>query len=446
MTYNEFKTAVAAEAAKAGLSEYDLYYSQRASTTVRAYEGEIDDFSDKTEIGACLRCIKDGKMGYSHTQYLSADEATRLVHDAAECADVLEVAEFAEIFGKKEQYAVIEQFESTGCNVAQLKKMAIEIEALAKAQDARITAVPYAYASYSRSEICLANSHGLDLANVRGGYTVVCEAVAEHEGKRYSGDCAQETLQTEDIDLKKIVGEAVELALGAIGGKTVKSGQYPIVFSGRVMREMLDCFAGVFSGDAAQKGLSLLAGREGEQIAADIVTIVDDPHRADSLHKSAFDDEGVPTNVKTLVENGVLKTLMYDMNSAAKAGLKSTGNGRKGSYAGDINTAPFNFILMPGQKTPQDLLCGIEQGLYITELKGMHASANAATGDFSLEAKGWLIGNEQRTRPAEQFTIAGNFYQLIKDIDAIANDFLLEGGVGSASVRVAELAVSGEDA
>ena len=445
MTYNEFKQAVAAEAARAGLSEYDLYYSHRASTTVRAYEGEIDDFSDKTEIGACLRVIKDNKVGYSHTQCLSAAEAARLVCDASACAAVLESAGFAQIYSGGAEYKAVPQFESTGCDALQLKKMAVELEALAKAGDKRITAVPYAYVSYMRSEIGLVNSHGLDLSNVRGGYTVVCEAVAEADGKRYSGDSAREALMAEAINLTELANEAVTFATGSIGGKTVKSGKYPIIFSSRMMREMLDCFQGVFSGDAAQKGLSLLSGCEGEQIAANIVTLTDDPHRADSLHKSAFDDEGVPTYVKTIIENGVLKTLIYDMKSAAKAGIKSTGNGRKGFYAGDINVAPFNMILMPGKKTPQDLLCGIEQGLYITELKGMHASANAATGDFSLEAKGWLISGERRERPAEQFTIAGNFYQLLKDIDAISDDFLLEGGIGAASVRVSGLAVSGED-
>ena len=444
MIYNEFKQAVAAEAAKSGLSEYDLYYSQRASTTVRAYEGEVDDFSDKTEIGACFRCVAGGKVGYSHTQLLSTDEAARLVRDAAECAGVLESDDFAEICRGGMEYAQVAHFEGKGCDATALKKIAIEIEKMAKEKDNRVTSVPYAYASYSRSEIGLSNSHGVDLINVRGGYTVVCEAVAEANGSKYSGDSAQEALSAEDINLGKIVDEAVELAVSAIGGRTVKSGQYPVVFSGRMAREILSCFQGVFSGDAAQKGLSLLQGREGEALAAPIVTLLDDPHREDSLHKSAFDDEGMPTQVKTLIENGVLKTLIYDMKSAAKAGCKSTGNGRKGSYAGDINVAPFNLILAPGAKTPQELLADIPQGLYITELKGMHASANAATGDFSLEAKGFLIEAGKRGRPAEQFTIAGNFYEMLKDIDAIGSDFLLEGGVGAASVRVSALAVSGE--
>ncbi|MDL2232040.1 TldD/PmbA family protein [Ruminococcaceae bacterium OttesenSCG-928-L11] len=444
MTYNEFKQAVTGYAAQKGLTEYDLYYQASASTTVKAYKGEVDSFSDKTALGACFRCIIDGKTGYSHTQELSEKEAKRLVDDASACAGVLESTGFAAIYEGGGDYTALPQSAPEACDVDKLKQMAVEIERLALAEDERMVSVPYAYISFYRGETALANSHGVDLSNVQGGYTVLCEAVAEQDGRKFSGDAVGEYLTAEQIDLAAVAKEAVALAVGSIGGSTVPSGQYPVVFSRRMMCEMLSCFQSVFSGDAVQKGLSLLSGKEGTAIASEIVTLTDAPHLAESLCKTPFDDEGVPTFPKTLIENGVLKALLYDMQSAARAGRASTGNGRKRSYAGDVSVAPWNLCLQPGGQSFDQLLAGVERGVYITELKGMHASANASTGDFSLESKGWLIEGGKRSRPIEQFTIAGNFYRLLGDITGIANDFVLEGGVGSASALVKALSIAGE--
>ncbi len=444
MNYIEFKSAVISYAKAAGLTEYDLYCSSGSSTSVRAYQGEIENFSDAASIGAGFRCIVDGRLGCSYTQKLCAEEAERLVSDAMSGAEIIETTGFAVIYGGDKAYADVPQGGGGACDVQMLKGLALEMEKLAKDMDARITLLPFSTVGYSSSEVGLVNSRGLDLMNRQSEYFMHCAVAAQEGGRKYVGQSGIETLTPDGLDVRKAVKEAVELALGGIGGRSVPTGTYPVIFSNRMMCEFLGCFTGAFSGDAAQKGLSLLAGKENERVASELVTITDDPHRADYADRSPFDDEGVATFTKTLVENGVLKTLLYDLKSAARGKRASTGNGRRPGYAGDVNVAPYVFCLQPGDCTPDMLMEKAGKAIYVTELKGLHAAANPITGDFSLESKGFLVKNGRVARPAEQFIVSGNFFDVMKDITGVGNDFEINGAIGSASVLVGGLSVAGE--
>lgn len=445
MTYGDFKQAVIGYAKEAGVAQYDLYYSNSASTSVHAFEGEVDLFSDNTSIGVCFRCIVDGRMGYSNTQQLSDDEARRLVLDAKAGTEIIETEGFAVIYAGDDKYADVPQGSDEGCDVEALKALAIDVEKQILAKDPRIVAADYALAEYEKNIVGLYNSNGLDLINLQSGYAIVGSAVAEADGRKYSGMGFQEYLQPSEADIPAVVEEAASLALGSIGASSVPSGSYPIVFTPKMSAVLLSCFTSVFSADAAQKGLSLLAGKEGETIANTALTLIDDPHYAGSANKTPFDDEGVATRVKAIIENGVLRTLLYDLKSAAKAGKASTGNGRKRGYVADVEVAPFVLRVQPGTMTQEQLLAQAGRAVLITEMKGMHASASPVTGDFSLEAKGYLVEDGKVSRPAEQFTIAGNFFQMIRDITHVGSDIKLTYGMAAApSILVSSLMVAGE--
>ena len=443
MTYSDFKQAVLAAARAEGLTEYDLYCTSGSATTVRAFEGEIESFSDTTSIGACFRCVVDGRMGYSNTQQLSAQEAIRLVRDAMAGAAATDAAGFAGIFEGGGAYAELPQADDTPCDVQKLKEAALGLDAMARETDNRIDSSPFSAVQYAYGETALANVHGLDLLNRQAGYGAIYEAVLSEGGRKYVGTAQRDALTLEALDLKGMVEEAVQLAVGSIGGTSVPSGTWPVIFSATAMAEFLACFTGAFSADAAQKGLSLLAGKEGETIAAPIITLIDDPHYMSSSEKSAFDGEGVPTYTKTVIENGVLKTLLYDLKSAAKAGRASTGNGRRAGYAGDVDVHPFIFYIQAGEGTKEDLMQKAGKAIYITAMKGMHAGVSPVTGDFSVESKGYLVENGDVVRPAEQFTVAGNFFRMMKDITALGGDFVLLDGVGAPTTLVSALSIAG---
>lgn len=167
--------------------------------------------------------------------------------------------------------------------------------------------------------------------------------------------------------------------------------------------------------------MSRLAGKEGEKVAADCVTITDDPMREGYPAQTSFDGEGVAAFRKNVIENGVLKTLLYDLTTAKKAGRESTGNGLRGSYTSSVNISPFCFCLEPGNKSEEQLFSAAGDGILITELNGLHAGADGVTGDFSLQSAGYRIRGGKKAEYVKGFTVAGNFYELLLGITAVGN-------------------------
>ena len=196
-------------------------------------------------------------------------------------------------------------------------------------------------------------------------------------------------------------------------------------------------------------GLSLLAGKKGERIASECVTVVDDPLGDINPARTHFDGEGVATFTKNVIENGVLKTLLYDIATAHKAGEETTGNGLRGSFASQVHIAPFCFYIKEGSLTDSELMEKMGDGLYVTELKGLHAGANAVTGDFSIESAGYLVENGRKVKAIKGFTIAGNFFELLKSISDVSSNvkFGMPSGFttyGAPNVLVAQMSVAGK--
>jgi PmbA protein len=249
-------------------------------------------------------------------------------------------------------------------------------------------------------------------------------------------------------EVKETSANAVRKALDKMGASVVSSGKYNVVFDGRQFRQFLAVFSSAFSAKSAQLGLSLLAGKEGQEIAAPFVNIIDDPMREGSPIKTPFDGEGVATARRAVVENGVLKTMLYDLTTAKKGGVTSTGNGQKGSYASPVSIAPYNFGLMAGETDLDALLAKAGEGIYITECKGFHAGADAVTGDFSIESAGFMIREGKIAEPVKSFTVAGNFFQLLKEIDTLGNE--VRWGIpgktvfGAPDVLVRDMSVAGK--
>ena len=247
------------------------------------------------------------------------------------------------------------------------------------------------------------------------------------------------------ISPKKMADEAVEEALFNLNAAPVPSGTYRLIIDKHCMPDLLATFSDIFSADQEQQGMSLLAGREGETIAAECVTLMDDPHLKGGEASSPFDAEGVATQVKAVIENGRLTTLLHNLKTARKAGVRSTGNASKYGYASPITVEPSNFYFKPGKRTLEEMMASIGEGLVITEMSGMHAGANPVSGDFSLLSKGYTIENGRKGRAVEQITVAGNFYTMLKSIREVGNDLEFFGSsYGSPSVDVGEMTVAGK--
>ena len=221
------------------------------------------------------------------------------------------------------------------------------------------------------------------------------------------------------------------------------------MIDGKVFRDFLSTFSPIFSAKNAQKGLSRLAGKEGEAIASPLITIIDDPMREGSPVKTNFDGEGVATARREVVKDGVLTTLLYDLTTAKKAGVESTGNGQKASYASPVSIAPYQFSIKAGTSSRGDLFALAKDGVFVTGCKGFHAGADALTGDFSIESYGFMIRDGKQAEPIKSFTISGNFFELFKEIGAIG-DTVFWGtpsgctAFGSPDLFLPSISVAGE--
>ena len=449
MNYQDFKSAVIKAAEEKQVKDYELYYSESAETQTEIFKTEVKGFNTSSSLGVCFKCLVDGKMGYASTEHLSEEEAVSLVERALDNAKSIESEEQAFIHTKGDTYAVLPKEEAKLPTAAELIDFSLSLQNQLYATDNRVVDGTQAYAGFVEHKSALYNSNGLDLEDSAAFSFTYGMAVVADNGEMYDG-MEVASGKFDSFNVERIAKEAVKDAVDTIGAESVPSGKYPVVFSNKVMASMLSTYASVFSAEAAQKGLSLLKDKEGEQIAADIVTLTDDPMKEDALVKATFDDEGVATYKKNVIEGGQFVTLLHNLKTAAAAGVKTTGNGHKASYASNVGIRPYSFYINPVKGSLEDLMAEAGNGIYVTSVEGMHAGANAVTGDFSLAASGFCIENGRKGRPVKSITVSGNFFTLLKEIAMVGEDLkfnpfaLGSSRCGSPSVLIKEMTIAGK--
>ena len=449
MNYQEFKNAVVKYATAHEIKDYELYYTKSDETSVEIFQTEVKGFNSANSLGVCFRCIVNGQTGYASTENMTETEAESIVLRAIENALVLESETPSFIHTQGDTYLTCEKEEHTTPTAAELVDFALDLQKEIYQQDERVVDGTQAIAGTGASERAIFNSNGLDLIDSSAFDYTYALALVSHENEMYDGmEIKSGTIA--EFDKTEIAKEAVKDAIETIGYTSVDSGEYTVVFSNKVMASLLSVYASIFSAEAAQKGLSLLKDKEGEMIASDILTLTDDPMYKDSLVKATFDDEGAATYAKNIIENGKFTTFLHNLATAAKAGVKTTGNGYKASYASPVGINHYNFYINPVKGILEDLFAEAGNGIYITSVEGMHAGADAISGDFSLSSGGFRIEDGKKTTPVKGITISGNFLQLMKDITSIGEDLkfspfaLSAHRCGSPSVLVKGINIAGK--
>lgn len=449
MLYNDFKELVMAAARANRLEEYELYYQASEGISTDALQHDINAFSTSIQAGACFRCIHAGKIGYAATERFDAEEAERIVEAAMQNAEAVESAESAWIHEAGDAYEEVAPVTTTEPTAAQLRELVLATQEAAYRRDARIVDGTQAAAVFQRGTVAITNSKGLDLSHTSDYSVLYCYASVRDNDELFDGFELKAGDFTE-LQAESAANAAVDEAISRIGDDTVPTGSYSVVFSGKMAATLLATFFSSFSAEAAQRGLSLFRGKEGEAVAAPSVTIIDDPFPKDSLLRIPFDSEGVATYRKNVVENGTLTTLLHNLTTAHKAGVSSTGNGCKADYASEVGVHPYNFYLEKGGAGAKEALFEkVRNGIYITELNGLHAGANPSSGDFSLSSAGFLITDGSLGKPVKNFTVSGNFYELLKQIALIGDDveFLPIRGTsryGAPAIAVYDMSVAGK--
>jgi PmbA protein len=234
---------------------------------------------------------------------------------------------------------------------------------------------------------------------------------------------------------------AAERTLRRLGGRKVSTARVPVVLDPLVAASILDHIFEGINGDAVYRGASFLAGKLGEKIASDRLNVIDDGTMLGGFGTTPFDGEGIPTKRTVVIENGVLKSYLLNTYTAKKLGLQTTANASRG-LAGTPGIGPGNYFLQAGTKTPQEIIGGISEGLYVTEFLGH--GANLVTGDYSRGASGLWISGGELAYPVEEITVAGNLKEIFFNITEVANDLEFRGAMASPTIRIDGLTVGGE--
>jgi len=442
MTNQEFSSLAASYAKTAGCDGCETFYAGGEAFEVNANVGEIDRYSVSREAGVSVRVSYQGKQGYAYTERL--EEPEKLVDRAIDNAKCIESTDDHPM-QKKRNYREVTREPSALANLSEQERIALakRLEQAALEADSRVKRVVYCTVVYEAGSVRIENTQGL-LAEKNSDVSIVYIMPSIQQGDEVQTGFAFR-MGADAADVDACAREAVQDALGKLGGTPVASGFYRVLFRPYAFCDLFSAFASVFSADEAQKGRSLLANKEGEAIASPLVTLTDDPF--DPAAPRAFDSEGTPCKVKAVVENGVLKTLLHNLKTAAKAGVESTGNASRASAASPVGVSPTVFRIEPGKLSADELVQTLGNGLIITELEGTHAGVDAISGDFSLKSAGFLVEDGKIVRPVSNITVAGNFITLLKGVSALGSDILFSlpqtGYFASPSVLVERLSVAG---
>lgn len=449
MNIINFKDKLFKLGSEQGFTDMEIYFNASNNFSVKIFKGEVDNYSVADESGLAFRGLYNGKMGYAFTEKVDDTSLDILIEEAKGNAMIIEDEDEVEIFSGSDKYSEFDGYTKELEEFTPEKKIqfAKELEEQAFALDKRIVAVNYCLMASGEGEKIIINNKGLEKrAKDNLAYCYLSVVVKEGEAIKTGAKFVAST-KLSDFNAKEIAEKAVSEAVSMLGAETVKSKTYPVIFRNDAANTMLDTFSSIFSGENVQKDLSLLKGKIGESIAAEKITIIDDPLMQGGLASSPFDAEGVATYTKEIVSKGKLTTLFHNLKTAKKDKVQSTGNAHKSSFKGSVGISPSNMYISPGDKTYDQLVEGIEEGLVITDLQGLHSGANTVSGDFSLAAQGYLIVQGKIVRPVDQITIAGNFYEVLKDIEEVGNDLEFglpsTGNFGSPSLKIKGIAISG---
>lgn len=445
MDYRDIGDVILKRLSAKGADEAEVYIQLSKGTSIEMKEGEVDSFEGAEEQGVGARVVSKNRVGFSYTTDFSGMSLDKLIDEAVRGAANTECDSFNSLpflMGKYEEVKIFDD-KVIKTSIKEKIERARSFEECARNYDKRITKVRKAAVDFSASETYLLNSHGLNLYQRGTNCSASIMVVAEENGEaQMAWDFGSHRFY-DNLNVDDIAKEASRKAVGLLGAKKIQSCRATVILSNSVASEFLGTLSGSFSGDAILKNKSMLKDKKGERIFSELINIIDDGLLPGMVGSGMFDGEGAPLQKKVLVENGVLKGYLHNTITARKMNEKPTGNGMRGGFKGIPNVGITNLFIEKGNKSLDGLISDIKDGIYITEVMGMH-TANPISGDFSVGAMGFYIKDGRLTYPVREVAIAGGIFDLFSKIDAVGSDLKFYGKIGSPSLRIAELSVSGK--
>jgi PmbA protein len=441
---------------------YEIYFNQSSHFDIESRDGKIETLQTSRYLGMAFRILNHQRMGFSYTTFSNSSpsarqnfsgELDRMIEDSigsAEATSADSCFDFAPVLKTAPPQLPI--FDETLERISEKTKIekAKYLEDSAKSVDSkRIKKVRKASYQEVLSKTTLINSNGLQFSYDHTLASVSLTAVAEESGESEVGWDFDVSHFFNDLDTKKVGQSAGRKALERLGGKRIPTGVYPVLIRNDVASEFLSLLAHSFLADQVQKGKSPLKGKQGERFFSPLLTIVDDGLYPKGISTTPIDGEGVPSQRTSLVTQGELTGYLYDRYwanrenlSSSGSGVGSTGNSRRHGIKSPPGVGISNFFIEPGDLDLPKLMKNLSQGMVVEEVMGLH-TVDPISGDFSLGCSGDWINKGEKVHPVKSIAIAGNLFELFRKVIAVGEDLRFFGGVGSPSLLVKELLISG---
>jgi PmbA protein len=443
----ELAQDIVRRALESGATDAECTISEGDEFSASVRMRELENLKEAGSRAAGLRILIGRKTGSCYTSDLSAEGVDRLIRGAIELADITsedphaglpEPEELGSVDGDLGLYSADVDSLDTEAKIAMAKRA----EAAALDSDPRIVNSEGAGFETHTGRQIFANSRGFT-GEYRSSYCSIGAVPVARDGESMERDSWWSAARNPaGLESPESVGlTAARRALRRLNPVKVPTQKVPVVFEPRVANSLLGSIFEAVHGMAVYRHESFLAGKIGEKIAVENLNVIDDALMPGRFGTSPFDDEGVPSRRTVVIERGVLQSYLLNTYAARKLGLKTTGNASRG-LAGNAGIGHGNFYAEPGVQSPEEIVAGIPDGFYVTELIGM--GVNIVTGDYSRGAAGlWIRGGELAYAVSE-VTIAGNLRDMLNSVEAIGNDLEFRSSLASPTLKIGEMTVGGK--
>lgn len=441
----EIASRLIERAISAGADEAEVFFRLAKNLGIEVKDQKVDTIESSVSYGYSVRVIKDKKLGFSYSTDL--DRANSVVDNALEAAKYAEPDDYNGL-PSYERPSTVEIFDRKIASISEKdalqNTMMMELSAFNK--DKRIKKTRKAAGSFTTGETYIFNSHGLIADYSSTGCSAQIMAIAESGSESQIGwyFCGSRFL--DDIDFANTGAEAAKRAVDLLDSRKTASLKGYILLDSSVVVDFLSLLSTALSSESVQKGKSLLADKIGKQISNERVNIIDNGILNRRLGSRPFDDEGVPTQNKVLIQEGILKAFIYNTYTAKKDRVSSTGNAIRGGFSNLPSVAPTNLYVEPAKSEfTQDFMNLVkiaDKGIYVFETMGMH-TANPISGEFSVGVSGLWIENGELKQPVKEAVISGNVLDLFTKIVMIGDDLRFYGNIGSPSLLIEDIDISG---
>lgn len=404
--------------------QIEAFVARGGETEIRVYRGEVEHFVSARSEGIGIRVISDGRTGVSSAGTL----------DQAAIAEVLGEARENLGFGTADEWAGLATPDGVEVTRQSLwseelaaypteDKIALarELEAMTAARDPRIRVDEANYADVM-GETAVATTSGVRQSGRENGCYMTVSTLADQDGETQTGFGFTVGRSPIEFDLERAAGDAALRATRLLGATKPSSGRVTVVLDPYVTAQFISIISSTLNGEAVVKGRSLFRDRLGEQIASEVVTLIDDPTNPRAYTASEVDGEGLAARPNRLIEAGRLEMFVHSSYSARRAGTVSTGNAVRSGYAGSPGVGALALQLQPGSRSQSEIIADVGEGVLIQSVSGIHSGVNAVSGDFSTGAAGLMIRNGALAEPVKEFTIASTLQRMLTDIIEVGGD------------------------